>query len=77
MSERLYKRAKIEGQEEFKGIGPLSVQNDSSLDRTLLHFHFKHHFIDISDILEEQSEKKPQRSFQSIGKYISAVLPEC
>lgn len=31
MSERLYKRVKIEGQGEFKGIGPLSVQNDSSL----------------------------------------------
>lgn len=65
MSERLYKRVKIEGQGEFKGIGPLSVQSDSSL-KTLLHFHFKHHFIDISDILEERSEKNPKDLFNPL-----------
>lgn len=53
MSEALYERVKTAGQEEFKEIGPLSVQNVSSLKIFffLLHFHFKHHFIDTSDIL--------------------------
>lgn len=79
MSEKLYKTVKIEGQEEFKGIGPLSVQNDSSLKigcyclftssiTSLIFLTFRNSGV---------KKKKIQGSFQSIEKYLPGVLPEC
>lgn len=78
MSEKLYKTVKIEGQEEFKGIGPLSAQNDSSL-KIGCYCLFTSSITSLIFLTFRNSrvKKKIQVSFQSIEKYLPGVLPEC
>lgn len=74
MSERLYKRVKIEGQEEFLKKGPLSVQNDSSLKIGYCCIFTSSITSSIFLTFRNSRVKKIQGSLQSVEKYLPGVL---